>query len=417
MIYTDIFFSRFDFVLLQIVLQKTELMNQGKTVFAQIMSLVPRYEFDKCVKRYNGNRHAIEFNCRDQFMVMSFAQFTNQISLRSIDATLLALSSKLYSSGIKHIQRSTLAHINETKDWRIYHDFAQVLIALARDLYRDEPSRVDVDGIIYAFDSSTIKLCLQLCPWARLHHDKGGVKMHTLLDLSGAIPTFIYLTEAAVHDSKAMSIIPVDPGSYYLMDKGYVDFKQLFNHFHRQLAFFVTRAKDNMKYEVVEENPVDSSTGVISDFIIRLTGQNTSKWYPETIRMVVYEDYATNNVYRFLTNDFKHSYLTIAELYRERWKVECFFKWIKQHLHIKSFYGTSRNAVYTQISIAICDYLLLNIAKKRFHVNQDLYILTAAVGTVLFERKPLGELFVKSEQSKNNSEFGQLNLWENFFGQ
>ncbi len=417
MIYTDIFFSRFDFVLLQIVLQKTELMNQGKTVFAQIMSLVPRYEFDKCVKRYNGNRHAIEFNCRDQFMVMSFAQFTNQISLRSIDATLLALSSKLYSSGIKHIQRSTLAHINETKDWRIYHDFAQVLIALARDLYRDEPSRVDVDGIIYAFDSSTIKLCLQLCPWARLHHDKGGVKMHTLLDLSGAIPTFIYLTEAAVHDSKAMSIIPVDPGSYYLMDKGYVDFKQLFNHFHRQLAFFVTRAKDNMKYEVVEENPVDSSTGVISDFIIRLTGQNTSKWYPETIRMVVYEDYATNNVYRFLTNDFKHSYLTIAELYRERWKVECFFKWIKQHLHIKSFYGTSRNAVYTQIWIAICDYLLLNIAKKRFHVNQDLYILTAAVGTVLFERKPLGELFVKSEQSKNNSEFGQLNLWENFFGQ
>ena len=417
MIYTDIFFSRFDFVLLQIVLQKTELMNQGKTVFAQIMSLVPRYEFDKCVKRYNGNRHAIEFNCRDQFMVMSFAQFTNQISLRSIDATLLALSSKLYSSGIKHIQRSTLAHINETKDWRIYHDFAQVLIALARDLYRDEPSRVDVDGIIYAFDSSTIKLCLQLCPWARLHHDKGGVKMHTLLDLSGAIPTFIYLTEAAVHDSKAMSIIPVDPGSYYLMDKGYVDFKQLFNHFHRQLACFVTRAKDNMKYEVVEENPVDSSTGVISDFIIRLTGQNTSKWYPETIRMVVYEDYATNNVYRFLTNDFKHSYLTIAELYRERWKVECFFKWIKQHLHIKSFYGTSRNAVYTQIWIAICDYLLLNIAKKRFHVNQDLYILTAAVGTVLFERKPLGELFVKSEQSKNNSEFGQLNLWENFFGQ
>ena len=417
MIYTDIFFSRFDFVLLQIVLQKTELMNQGKTVFAQIMSLVPRYEFDKCVKRYNGNRHAIEFNCRDQFMVMSFAQFTNQISLRSIDATLLALSSKLYSSGIKHIQRSTLAHINETKDWRIYHDFAQVLIALARDLYRDEPSRVDVDGIIYAFDSSTIKLCLQLCPWARLHHDKGGVKMHTLLDLSGAIPTFIYLTEAAVHDSKAMSIIPVDPGSYYLMDKGYVDFKQLFNHFHRQLAFFVTRAKDNMKYEVVEENPVDSSTGVISDFIIRLTGQNTSKWYPETIRMVVYEDYATNNVYRFLTNDFKHSYLTIAELYRERWKVECFFKWIKQHLHIKSFYGTSRNAVYTQIWIAICDYLLLNIAKKRFHVNQDLYILTAAVGTVLFERKPLGELFVKTEQSKNNSEFGQLNLWENFFGQ
>lgn len=232
-------------------------MNQGKTVFAQIMSLIPRYEFDKCVKRYNGNRHAIEFKCRDQFMVMSFAQFTDQDSLRSIDATLVALSSKLYSSGIKYIQRSTLTHINETKDWRIYRDFGQILIAWARELLQNEPSRLDVDGIVYAFDSSTIKLCLQLCPWARLHHDKGGVKMHTLLDLRGAIPTFIYLTEAAVHDSKVMSLIPVEPGNYYLMDKGYVDFKQLFCHFHRQQAFFVTRAKDNMKYEVVEEHLVD----------------------------------------------------------------------------------------------------------------------------------------------------------------
>ena len=329
MIYTNLIFSRFDFVLLQIVLQETEIMNQGKTVFAQIMSLIPRYEFDKCVKRYNGNRHAIEFKCRDQFMVMSFAQFTDQVSLRSIDATLVALSSKLYSSGIKYIQRSTLAHINETKDWRIYHDFGQILIAWARELYQDEPSRLDVDGIVYAFDSSTIKLCLQLCPWARLYHDKGGVKMHTLLDLRGSIPTFIYLTEAAVHDSKTMSLIPVEPGSYYLMDKGYVDFKQLFNHFHRQQAFFVTRAKDNMKYEVLEERPVDKRTGVVSDAIIRLTGQKTSQWYPEALRMVIYEDYATGNIYRFLSNDFTHSYLTIAELYRERWQVECFFKWIK----------------------------------------------------------------------------------------
>ena len=335
MSYTNLNFSRFDFVLLQIVLQETEIMNQGKTVFAQIMSLIPRYEFDKCVKRYNGNRHAIEFKCRDQVMVMSFAQFTDQVSLRGIDATLVALSSKLYSSGIKYIQRSTLAHINETKDWRIYHDFGQILIAWARELYQDEPSRLDVDGIVYAFDSSTIKLCLQLCPWARLHHDKGGVKMHTLLDLRGSIPTFIYLTEAAVHDSKTMSLIPVEPGSYYLMDKGYVDFKQLFNHFHRQQAFFVTRAKDNMKYEVLEERPVDKRTGVVSDAIIRLTGQKTSQWYPDALRMVIYEDYATGNIYRFLSNDFTHSYLTIAELYRERWQVECFFKWIKQRLHIK----------------------------------------------------------------------------------
>ena len=417
MSYANIIFSRFGFVLLQIVLQEAEIMNQGKTVFAQTMSLIPRYEFDKCVKRYNGNRHAIGFKCRDQFMVMSFAQFTDQISLRSIDATLVALSSKLYSSGIKYIQRSTLAHINETKDWRIYHDFGQILIAWARELYQNEPSRLDVDGIVYAFDSSTIKLCLQLCPWARLHHDKGGVKMHTLLDLRGSIPTFICLTEAAVHDSKTMSLIPVEPGSYYLMDKGYVDFKQLFKHFHRQQAFFVTRAKDNMKYEVVEERPVDKQAGVTNDTIIRLTEPRTSKWYPDTLRMVVYEDYATGNVYRFLTNDFTHSYLTIAELYRERWQVECFFKWIKQRLHINSFYGTSQNAVFSQIWIAICDYLLLAIAKKVYHIDQDLYILSAAIGKVLFERKPLGDLFVKPKRPQNDSDNGQLNLWENFFGQ
>ena len=381
------------------------------------MSLIPRYEFDKCVKRYNGNRHAIEFKCRDQFMVMSFAQFTSQDSLRSIDATLVALSSKLYSSGIKYIQRSTLAHINGTKDWRIYHDFGQILIAQARHLYRKEPSRLDVDGIVFAFDSSTMKLCLQLCPWARLHHDKGGVKMHTLLDLRGSIPTFIYLTEAAVHDSKAMSLVPVEPGNYYLMDKGYVDFKQLFLHFHRQRAFFVTRAKDNMKYEVMEEHPVDKSTGVVSDSTIRLTGLKTSRWYPDTLRMVVYEDYATGNVYRFLTNDFTHSYLTIAELYRERWQVECFFKWIKQHLNIKAFYGTSQNAVYSQIWIAICDYLLLAIARKMFHIDQELYILSSVVGKVLFERKPLGELFIKPKRPMNDSDSDQLNLWGNFFGQ
>jgi hypothetical protein len=411
MIYANNIFSGFDFVLLRIILQEAEIRNQGKTVFAQIMSLIPRYEFDKCVKRYNGNRHAVGFKCRDQFMVMSFAQFTHQDSLRSIDASLVGLSANLYSSGIKYIQRSTLAHINETKDWHIYRDFGLVLIAWARDLYKDEPSRLDVDGIVYAFDSSTIKLCLQLCPWARLHHDKGGVKMHTLLDLRGSIPTFIHLTEAAVHDSKVMSLIPVEPGNYYLMDKGYVDFHQLFNHFHRQQAFFVTRAKDNMQYEIEEERLVDKSTGVLSDSVIRLAGQKTSKWYPETLRMVVYEDYATGNVYRFLTNDFTHSYLTIAELYRERWQVECFFKWIKHHLHIESFYGTSENAVNSQIWIAICDYLLLAIAKKMYHVNQELYILSSAIGSVLFQRKPLGELFVKSNDPLNESNPGELSLF------
>jgi hypothetical protein len=386
-------------------------MNQGQTVFAQIMSLIPRYEFKKYVDKYKGNHHAIRLKCRDQFIVMSFAQFTNQASLRSIEATLTALTAKLYASGIKYIPKSTLAYMNETKDWHIYHDFAQLLITWAKQLYKDEPGRLDVDGIIYAFDSSTINLCLQLCPWARFHHDKGAFKMHTLLDLKGSIPTFIYLTEAAVHDSRIMDKIPVEPGAYYLMDKGYIDFNRLYKHFQQQNAFFVTRAKDNMKFDITENIDVDNSSGIICDRYIRLTGIKTSKWYPDMIRMVVYEDYATNNVYRFITNDFNLPALTIAELYRERWGVETFFKWIKQNLHIKSFYGTTPNAVYTQIWIAICDYLLLVIAKKIFHIEQNLYIISSAIGTVLFEKIPLGELFIKQNLSEKNTDDRQLTLW------
>lgn len=291
------------------------------------MSLIPRYEFKKCVDKYKGNRHVIRLKCRDQFMVMSFAQFTHQASLRSIDATLTALSSRLYASGIKYIPKSTLAYMNETKDWHIYHDFAQLLITWAKRLYKDEPNRLDVDVIIYAFDRSTINLCLQLCPWARFHHDKGAFKMHTLLDLKGAIPTFVHLTEAAVHDSQIMDKISVEPGTYCLMDKGYVDFNRLYKHFQQQNAFFVTIAKDNMKFDVAENIDVDNNTGIIGDQYIRLTGIKTSKWYPDMMRMVIYEDYATNNVYRFITNDFNLPALTIAKLYRERWVVETFFKW------------------------------------------------------------------------------------------
>jgi len=242
--------------------------------------------------------------------------------------------------------------------------------------------------------------------------------MHTLLDLKGPIPTFIYLTEAAVHDSQTMSKIPVEAGAYYLMDKGYVDFKQLYKHFHQQQAFFVTRAKDNMLFEVVEERPVDKHTGVISDSVIRLTGMRTSKHYPAPLRLVVYEDYDTNKVYKFLTNDFSHHSLIIADLYRDRWKVECFFKWIKQHLHITSFYGTTQNAVYSQIWIAVCDYLLLAIAKKVYHIDQELYILSSAIANVLFERKPICELFVKPVKCPEiDPNYGQLDLFGNFFGQ
>lgn len=418
MCYNDIFFTRFEFVSLHfIIIQAANQMNQGKNIFAQIMSLFPDYHFRKCVAKNNGDRHKIKFSCRDQFMVMSFAQFTNQQSLRTTEASLTAFESKLYHAGLALIPRSTLADMNENKDWRIYHDFAQYLIKEARKLYDKDYYRLDIDSMVYAFDSSTIELCLKLCPWADFRHDKGAIKMHTLLSLRGSIPTFIYLTDGKVHDSKAMDELPIEAFAYYLMDKGYVDFKRLYKLFHKHHAFFVTRAKTNMKYEVVGERHVDKITGLISDQDIRLTGVRTSKYYPENIRMVVYEDYAENIVYTLLTNDFDLPALTIAELYRERWNVETFFKFVKGRLHIKSFYGTSRNAVYTQIWIAVCDYLLLVIAKKKFHIECELYILALSTGLVLFEKEPINEIFKRKKSNHKSVDDGQLWLWPDFSGQ
>ena len=253
--------------------------------------------------------------------------------------------------------KSTLAEANEKKDWRIYQDFAMTLVKETTALYRDEKMRIGLEEMIYAFDSSTIELCLKLCPWAEFHHWKGAFKMHTLMDLRGSIPTFVLLTPGKVNDAKVMEKIPVERGSFYLMDKGYVAFEKLHKHFHQKGAYFVTSAKDNMVCEVVESRPVDKNSGVLSEETKRLTGYNSAKKYPDTLRLVVYEDFETGKVYHFLTNNFLiEDPLTIAELYRERWQIELFFKWIKQHLHIKTFYGTSRNAVYTQIWIAICDY-------------------------------------------------------------
>ena len=317
------------------------------------MSLFTDYEFIKCVKRYKGDRHAIKFNCRDQFLVMSFAQFTNRSGLRDIETTLDLCSQDLYRSGLKIMPKSTLAEANEKKDWRIYQDFGYVLIQKAKELYEGEKLRIDLDEMVCAFDSSTIELCLALCPWATLHHGKGGFKIHTLMDLKGSIPIFIRLTEASIHDSKVMDEIPVVANAYYLMDKGYVKFDSLYKHFHQNHAWFVTRAKDNMLYEVVEYREVDTQTGLISDETIQLTGFYTSQKYPDNLRLVVYEDVRDGKAYRFLTNNFTIDAITVAELYRERWQIEMFFKWIKQHLHIKTFYGKTRNAVYTQIWIAI----------------------------------------------------------------
>ncbi|HHV03478.1 MAG TPA: IS4 family transposase [Bacteroidales bacterium] len=389
-------------------------MNKGKTIFAQIMSLVNAYEFKKCVNRYNGDRHTIKFNCRDQFIVMSFAQFTDRSGLRDIETTLNLCTQDLYRSGLKAVPKSTLAEANEKKDWRIYQDFAQVLIREAKDQYVGQKLRIDLDEMVYAFDSSTIELCLKLCPWATFHHGKGAFKMHTLMDLRGSIPTFVYLTHGRVHDSKIMDKIPVESNAYYLMDKGYVKFDSLYKHFHLNNAYFVTRAKDNMVYEVLESREVDPSAGLLSDQTIRLTATTTSSKYPDTLRLVVYEDFSTGIVYRFLSNNFKLEALTIAELYRERWQIELFFKWIKQHLHIKTFYGTSMNAVFTQIWIAICDYLLLIIAKKRYMLEPSLHSISNSIGQILFKRGNIRDIFNQPAFSVNVPEgelVGQLNLW------
>lgn len=386
-------------------------MNNGKTIFSQIMSLIPEREFKTCVDRYNGNYRARNFSCKDQFLVMSYAQLTNRGSLRDIENCLTALSSRLYHCGISYaVPRNTLAKANEKRDWRIYADFAQVLLRKVRPLYAKDDFRLDLDNMVYAFDSSTISLCLKLCPWAKFRKHKGGIKMHTLLDLRGNLPVSVYLTEAAVHDVKALDNLYVEPSAIYLMDKGYVDFYRLFHLVHKKKAFFVTRAKDNMLFEVIDSTEVDKSTGVIADEQILLTGLRTSSWYPEEIRMVTYEDYATGNVYRFLTNELEHEALTIAELYRERWNVELFFKWIKQHLHIKSFYGISENAIYLQIWIAVCTYLLLAFAKKNMHIDQSLHTISKNVGLFLTDKSPINDLFNKTAHEKEtpNNDYPSL---------
>ena len=301
-------------------------MNKGKTIFSQIMSLIPERDFKTCVDRYKGNYRARNFSCKDQFLVMSYAQLTGRDSLRDIENCLTALSSKLYHCGISYaVPRNTLAKANEKRDWHIYKDFADVLLKKVRPLYVKDKFRLDLDNMVYAFDSSTISLCLKLCPWAKYRKNKGGIKMHTLVDLRGNLPVSVYLTSASVNDVKVLDDLYIEPSAIYLMDRGYVDFNRLFKLITKKNAFFVTRAKDNMLFEVVSEAEVDKSTGIISDERIKLTGLHTAKWYPEELRMVTYEDYATSKVYRFLTNNMEYEALTISELYRERWNVELYF--------------------------------------------------------------------------------------------
>jgi len=346
---------------------------------------------------------------------MSFAQLTSRESLRDIENCLVAFSDKLYHSGLnKPIPKSTLADANENRDWRIYADYAQCLIRKARPLYFDDPEfRLDMDNMVYALDSTTIVLCLSMFPWAKFRKAKGAVKMHTLLDLRGSIPIYIDITTGSVHDVNILDTMPIEPGSYYIMDKGYTDFKRLYQKITIQNAFFVTRAKDNLSHTVVEHFEVDKSTGVLEDKLISLNGFYTSKKYPETLRIVTYEDFSDGTLYNFMTNDFTLDAITIAELYRDRWKIELFFKWIKGHLKIKAFYGTSENAVKCQIWIAICTYLIAAIAKKKLELKVSLYTFTQTLGLTLFEKTDIKELFSGKKYINNLSDNPILPLWEN----
>jgi hypothetical protein len=389
-------------------------MNKGKTVFAQLMSFLPDYEFNKCVDKYNGNYKVRTFTCRCHFYVMSFAQLTYRESLRDIEVSLKALSNKLYHSGISHsVCRSTLSDANETRDWRIYADFAQVLIKEARKLYKkDNDILLDIDNLAYALDSTTIDLCLSLFPWAKFRKNKGAVKAHTLLDLRGSIPTFIEITDGSVADVNILDRITIELGAIYVMDRGYLDFQRLYT-IHLNRAFFIIRAKKNTVYKRVYSHKVDKTTGLRCDQTIRLTGRDSKKDYPQQMRRIKFYDTETGNTYVFLTNNFVLDALLICKLYKERWKVELFFKWIKQHLRIKSFYGTSYNAVCCQIWIAICAYLLVAIVKKRLKLEHSLYTLLQIFSLTLFEKLPINELFTKQcHKTTSHDEYKQMSLFD-----
>jgi len=350
-------------------------MNTGKTIFSQIMDFLPMHEFRKCVTRYHGHYYVKTFSCLDQFFCMAFAQLTYRESLRDIEACLRSMQNKLYHMGIRSkVSRNTLAHANEKRDWRIYADFAQILIHTARNLYIDEDFGIELDNTVYALDSTTIDLCLSLFPWARFRKYKGAIKLHALLDLKSNIPSFIEITDGKVHDVNILDELIPEPGSFYIMDRAYVDFLRLYI-LTQCLAFFVIRAKTNLQFRRLYSHPIDKSTGLKCDQTIVLTGINSTKDYPEKLRRIRFFDIDNNLNLTFLTNNFSLPALTIAQLYKCRWKIELFFKWIKQHLRIKSFYGTTINAVKTQIWIAISVYVLVAIIKKRLNLEYSLYTI------------------------------------------
>ena len=387
-------------------------MNTGQPIFSQLMAAIHSQQFDRCVHRFGGHYKVQQFTCWDQFLCMAYAQLTGRESLRDIVDCLCAQPERLYHLGFRGaIRRSTLAYANEHRDWRIYATLAQQLITQARQMYAGEPLAVDLEATVYALDSTTISLCLNLFRWARFCHTKGAVKLHTLLDLRGPIPVFVYISDGKLPDNYALDEMPIEAGSFYVMDRGYLDFARLYA-LHQSRAFFVIRARCALQYVRLLSRPVVSGTGIQSDQIIVLAIEHSQKGYPERLRRVRFFDAENKRFFVYLTNNFLLPALTIAQLYKSRWQVELFFKWIKQHLRIKRFMGTSPNAVKTQIWIAICVYVQVAILKKKLQLPQSLHKILRILDAHAFEKLPLGELLTNSgPQKPKDEDCNQLRLF------
>ena len=389
-------------------------MNTGKTIFSQVMEFLPLYEFRKCVQRYQGDYKVQSFSCMDQFLCMAFAQLTYRESLRDIESCLRFMQPKLYHMGFRGlISKSTLADANNQRDWHIYADFAQVFIHRARKLYLNEPFGVELEQTAYALDATTIDLCLSLFPWARFRKNKAAVKLHTLLDLRGNIPTFIDISDGKLYDANILDILIPEAGSFYIMDRGYLDFMRLYA-LHQAQAFFIVRAKSNLQARRIYSHPVDKSTGLRCDQKVMLTVYKSAKDYPEQLRVVKFFDSEHNLRLTFLTNHFTLEAIKIAQLYKCRWKIELFFKWIKQHLRIKTFFGTSENALKSQIWIAISIYILVAIIKKELKLKQSLYTILQILSVSIFEKtaifQALTETNVINENTESQNQLTMFNL-------
>jgi hypothetical protein len=379
-------------------------MNIGRSLFTQVIEFLPLHEFRKCVQRYRGDYKVQSFSCLDQFLCMAFAQITYRESLRDIESCLRSMRTKLYHMGIRgHVSRNTLANANNHRDWKIYSDFAQILIQQARKLYLNEPFAVELDNAVYAFDATTIDLCLSLFPWAHFQQGKAAIQLHTLLDLRSNIPTFIEITDGNRHEVKLLDSLMPEPGAFYILDRGYLDFARLYV-LHRASAFFIIRAKSPLRYRRLYSKPVNKDSGLICDQTIVLTRPQSAQRYPAFLRRVKFFDYQHNKRLTFLTNNFLVEPITVTQLYKSRWKIELFFKWIKQHLRIKAFFGTSANAVKTQIWIAISVYVLVAIIKKRLKIESSLYTILQILSVTVFEKVPLYQALTRTDSVNESIE-------------